>query len=68
MAQIIKVLGTLFAGMGIGTIIPSSDLSAPAGTSAQNVANWPSIIAIGGVVMGILVYALFGKKLGKIFK
>ena len=68
MGQIIKVLGTLLAGLGLSNLIPNNSLQADANTSAEDSSNWSTIIALGGLAVGMVMWSMFGKKISKMFK
>lgn len=68
MGNIIKMIGSLLAGLGLASIVPTTDLSTDATTPASDVSNWSSIIALGGIGVGVLFWAMAGKKITKMMK
>lgn len=61
MGSIIKMIGTLLAGVGLSSFIPNADLNAPADASADVQSSWMSVIAIGGVATGMLIFWILKK-------
>lgn len=58
MGSIIKMIGTLLAGIGLGSIMPEAELTPSAD---QDATNWLSTIAVGGIGVGMLLYWLLRK-------
>ena len=58
MGSIIKMLGTFFAGIGLTSIMPNNSSLAPTSEDQSLSSSWYSVIAVGGVVAGMLMYRL----------
>ena len=68
MGKIISMIGTLLAGLGLSTIIPNDSLQPEVGTSAEDQANWSSILVVGSLVVGMFMWSMLGQKIKSIFK
>lgn len=61
MGSIIKMIGTLLSGIGLGSLFSSTELTPGQDNTPEQVSNWTSIIAIGGVGLGMLMYWILRK-------